>query len=763
MLPYLARSAAQKDATPQSYHEHVLHVLVRGRCYLRRAMRYARELDKQMLLRTLELAAEYHDLGKLDDANQAVLTGIKRAAHLPLNHVDAGVAYLEQGACLSALLVYAHHAGLPDINDIEINSMRNTRVYNGDTVAQWVDRELPELLKRHNMSVRPSITQKEVCELPESFPLAAADIRILFSCLTQADHGDAARATGEERQKKPFPKLCANERLKSLKQYVQSLMTSGEMSERNQVRSLFFDACYANASLEENQITICDAPVGTGKTTAIMAYLLGIAAKHRLRRIFIVLPFTNIIMQSVKVYRKALVLPGEKAEDVVAEIHHRADFENKNSRTLTALWDAPIVVTTAVAFFETLASASPARLRRLQNLPGSAIFLDEAHAMLPSRLLPLVWQWIQHTATTWSCQWMFASGSLCHFWELDEFKQEIDVAKPNNTQPNVLTNDNFSKNEKKLNNILSLEQQEVLKGFEMNRIRYEYKPEAMSLNTLAKWLYELEGPVIVVLNTVHTAAAAAKAAEVVFGKGNALHLSTSLTPKDRDITLELVKARLKYKCHTKWCLLATSCVEAGVDLSFRNGVRECASLLSLLQLAGRVNRNSEFNDAIVWTISLNANDAGVTQNPVLDTSSRILREFFEEGRDISPDLCTEAMCKEIRQDSFISNAKKLCKDENIASFREVELKFRVIDDDAKLAIVDKGLIEKAQNYEDISWQDIQHHSVRVRKNICQQLSIEESKRYPGLFLWNAGYTPFLGYMEAVLALEKLDKNGFAIL
>ena len=107
-------------------------------------------------------------------------------------------------------------------------------------------------------------------------------------------------------------------------------------------------------------IVSCDAAVGSGKTTAVMAYLLRVAERKKLRHIFVVLPFTNIIQQSVDVYRKALVLAGEDPAEVVAEVHHRAEFQNPESREMSVLWDAPITVTTAVQFFETLAAHKPA-------------------------------------------------------------------------------------------------------------------------------------------------------------------------------------------------------------------------------------------------------------------------------------------------------------------------------------------------------------------------------------------------------------------
>lgn len=730
-MPYLARSAPDNVVPPQSYLNHVLHVLVRSRCYLRKVLFYVRAWDTPTSRRILELAAEYHDLGKLVDENQDVLAGVTRAGRLPVSHADAGVAHLiGREAWLSALLVYAHHAGLPDFVDLDLYGMRNK------AIELRINSLLPELLSRHEACVRPAIHEKVILQ-EMCFP-PPADVRILFSCLTHADHGDAARASNEEPRRVRPPKLRPNERLDALWRYIAGLTAVGEDSERNRMRGAFFEACACGES--EGTIAVCDAPVGTGKTTAVMSYLLSMAARHNLRRIFVILPFTNIITQSVQVYRKALILEGEKAEDVVAEIHHRADFENSASRKLTALWDAPIVITTAVAFFETLASATPSTLRRLQNLPGSAIFLDEAHAMLPVSLLHLAWQWIRHAAESWACRWVLASGSLYQFWQLEEFGG-ADTRLPN---------------------VLPVVEQERLQSFEMGRVRHRYQPKGMSLDDLADWLKELDGPVIVVLNTVHTAAAAARAALRVFGEGNVLHLSTSLTPEDREITLLKVRSRLLSKEQAKWCLMATSCVEAGVDLSFRTGVRECASLLSLLQLAGRVNRNSEHDEADVWTLTLNANDSGVRRNPSLACSERILRDFFEQGREISPQLCTEAMKKEIREQGSFS--EKISHDEKSYAFKTVEANFKVIKDESYLVVINRNLVGQIRSFEDVSWRDIQNGSVRIRKNICDRLKIEESQRYPGVLLWPEGakYSSFLGYMEAVLKLDDIDEAGYAI-
>ena len=100
-MTYYARSAS--DIAPrQTYLNHTFHVLVRGRCYLRKILYYTPEWDYKIITRIYELAAEYHDLGKLDEKNQEVLSGDKKAHRLPIPHADAGVAYLllKKNRCL---------------------------------------------------------------------------------------------------------------------------------------------------------------------------------------------------------------------------------------------------------------------------------------------------------------------------------------------------------------------------------------------------------------------------------------------------------------------------------------------------------------------------------------------------------------------------------------------------------------------------------------------------------------------------------------
>jgi CRISPR/Cas system-associated endonuclease/helicase Cas3 len=380
-----------------------------------------------------------------------------------------------------------------------------------------------------------------------------------------ADHTDTGIHYGGYPAEENLPPLQPHERLEQLNRHVESLDKKGE---RNSLRRQMYLAC--REAMPKQSISACDSPVGSGKTFAVMAHLLAQAEKHSLRRIFVVLPYTNIIAQAVREYRKALVLPGENPAEVVAELHHRADFQSVEIRHLTALWRAPIIVTTAVAFFETMASKSTSTLRRLHELPGSAIFVDEAHAALPARLLPLAWKWMNIFGHEWGCYWVLASGSLSRFWKIPEIAQNMGEI----TVPEIIRED--------------LRQR--LASYEKKRIAYKSDLHPKTIGQMVEWLSEHPGPRLVILNTVQSAAVLAHALAGRFGRNQVEHLSTALTPEDREKILDRVRVRLTKKEDKDWTLVATSCVEAGVDLSFRTGFHELGSLVSLLQAAGRINR-----------------------------------------------------------------------------------------------------------------------------------------------------------------------------
>ena len=608
-----AHSPRPENETPaQPYAEHIENVIASAvRCTGELS---AHATDGRLLEMAVRLSAEFHDLGKLDRANQAVLS-VGGGVRLPVNHVDAGVAHLlkaphRQAEQLAAVLVFSHHRGLPDFTEHRTREtgqpFRDLKPSESGCLAKdHTDNELTEYLRLH----QSAITSPSDLAYPneQSRGDMSVFLRMALSCLVDVDHSDTARHYGQGLSVLA-PALEPAVRLGLLDRYVAGLSRDKE-DERTRLRQDVYHAC-RNADPAGGSLLACDAPVGSGKTTAIVAHLLSVASARKLRRVFVVLPFTNIIDQSVRVYRESLVKGHEAPERVVAAHHHRAEYASFTARHLTYLWDCPVVVTTAVQFFETLAACRTGALRKLHQVAGSAIFIDEAHAALPPHLWPIAWKWIQELRNDWGCHFVVGSGSLSRFWSLPEFVDSPPVPM--------------------VPNLVNLHVRHETRNHEATRVTYQSHPERLSLTTLEQWLLQLPGPRLLIVNTVQSAAVIARHLADWQGREDwqsnhpqVEHLSTALTPADRAVTLDRVIDRLTGEHDRNWTLVATSCVEAGVDFSFRTGVRERASLNSLLQIAGRVNRGSEYGSADVWDIQL-VHDSWIRSHPTFEHSSIVL-------------------------------------------------------------------------------------------------------------------------------------------
>jgi len=727
---YYAHS--KKDDIPeQEYSAHIRGVRSLAHEYVQDISCYL-NCDKTLLSRVTEKAATFHDIGKLNKENQVVLAGENPSKSLPRNHVDAGAAHFLNSnhfSAVSAAVIQAHHIGFPDF-PAEMN--KGDAVFRDVSIGSDVDRELPGLEAIHDNLINTHFEYGE----EEIKGDRSVFLRMLLSCIADADHTDTAIHYRQYPADTNTVKLRAAERLAQLDLHIAALKQKGADDDRNALRNEMYLAC-RNADIDAG-ISSCDSPVGSGKTTAVMAHLLAQAEKRGLRRIFVVLPFTNIIKQSVDIYRDMLVLPGENADEVVAELHHRADFESEDTRYLTALWRAPIIVTTAVAFFETLASNSTATLRRVHELPGSAIFVDESHAALSAKLLPITWKWINIYAAEWNCYWVLASGSLNRFW----------------TIPEIAGTKNF-------NCVLEIIDDELrsrLSIYENKRISYHRDLFPKGTSELAEWIVDFPGPRLVILNTVQSAAVLADYFSEHFGRDCVEHLSTALTSTDRDNTLERVKKRLDNKKDIDWTLIATSCVEAGVNLSFRNGFRELGSLVSLLQASGRVNREGILSNSEMWTFCI-SEDGMLKLNPGLKESAAVLKGYFEGNRTIAPELRTQSLADEIALYGLSGKHKKLVNNEKLQNFRQVERDFKVIDSDTRLVVVDSTVAKRLQ-YGKVDWKELQKVSVQIAKYKLDEL------RTPiimdNIYRWNLDYDSFLGYMAGIVKFRKYSGEAIII-
>lgn len=743
----LAHSPPQPGAEGDPYARHVEAVRCGARQNAMAMLRYASN-PSPGLLQAIEEAAAFHDLGKLDyDIQSALRKG--RDGRLRWDHIDAGVAHLSAAQdWMAAWLVRAHHApGLPEkqahFNPDKLGwRLRGRRRDEEDHDRHQEQIERTDAYLQHYLNIHESVIGRAGMECRR--PVHGLAMRLALSCLVDADHSDTAFFdSGRHPPEVPEPRW--EERLDALCRYVRGLPGGNTDTERarNCRRAAFFDACL-NARIE-GPLAACEGPVGLGKTTAVAAYLIRRARDEGLRRLFVVAPYTNILRQTADVLRKALVLPGETPDSVVVEHHHRADFEDQNDRDLAVLWRAPVILTTAVSFFETLAACDPATLRKLHEVPGSAVFLDEAHAALPAKLWPQNWRWLNELAEQWGCRFVFASGSLARFWE------DCDIiGKP-----------------VKLPELLPRNQEEDVMVAEGKRVRYERLAggQVLTLRELMEYVDRTPGPRLVILNTVQNAAVVARAMR---DAGlDIMHLSTALTPRDRDRILKRVGSRLKNHQNNRWTLVATSCVEAGVNLSFRSAFRERFAISSTIQIGGRINRHGEYDAAgggIVYDFALD--DIGITRHPGATVSADVLRRLMANdklnGRNPA-DVVTQAMHEELLTRGGLG-ADPLLKAETARDYPKVMKHGRVIDAETRLAVVDKRLKQQIAERKPVKFQKLLRGSVQLWATKIEKLGLTPLPGRRDIYAWSYDYDPdFLGYMAGVLQLERFVSDPEALI
>lgn len=713
MIP-LAHSAG-RNRQKQTYQEHICGVTEKAERYFAEITPYISKERAAEYRKILLAAAEYHDMGKLCADNQEVLNGAVTAKHLPVDHRDAGVKHLlgEDIERPEATLVYSHHRpGIPNIPEQKVSETP----FRFRSAMSDSDEHLQEYLDLH----RKIIGRRE--EERSAWRLSALEYRMHLSFLVDADYSD----TGGEQYS--APKTCWDERLQKLDQYVNKLSPKDAWPDkkRNELRQELYQSC--RSACADNKLEYCDSPVGTGKTTAVLAHMLRVAQKQKLRRIFIVLPYTNIITQTVNVLREAVVLDDEDKYEIVAENHHQADFDSMEHRQMSANWTAPIVVTTAVQFFETLASNQPAKLRKLHQLPGSGIIFDEYHAALPMKLMPVAWKWMTELTDQWGCYICMDSATTVEFWKEPIFQKKSG-------QPVVP--------------LIPFDLLERLNTFERPRIRlsawHEKIPHFYGAAALEEYIRQYQGSKIVVMNTVQSAATFAN---YLKNAGyDVLHLSSALTPEDSERTIYEVLRRLDptQPSERNWVLVATSCVECGMNFSFHYGFCELRAVTSYIQLSGRVRRNSESSYSDARLEAFTVVDDKFSENPEFQDSATVFRTLSDGGilQDLSTtQAVTRAFCNENKLSSPLSET--ICKDERRMMFLTVADEFHVIDDDAVTVIASQHLAERLCSGETVSPRELQRGSVRIRRSMCKRLVLNDNE----LPILNQDqYDAFLGYMK----------------
>lgn len=512
-----------------------------------------------------EVAGLMHDLGKYTDEFQRRLEG----QGVKVDHATHGARetlahYEELGRQLPYLIAYAiagHHAGLA--NGASGEGKRTA-------LADRLTKALPSLQDawREEITLPPAEAVKAALlrlkPVPErgGFQLAFLT-RMLFSALVDADYLDTdtfyRRIEGRETRDVTQPPTLAALR-KRLDTYLAQLRDSGKGGEVHQLRQEVLGGVRARADDAPGLFSLT-VPTGGGKTLTSMAFALDHAIAHGLRRVIYVIPFTSIIEQNAAVFRRAF---GDLGDTAVLEHHSalpddtgQAAESRDKLRLAMENWDAPIVVTTAVQFFESLFADRPARCRKLHNIAGSVVVLDEAQMLPPAMLRPCVAA-LDELALNYR-----ASIVLCTA-----------------TQPALRREDGFESGFADVRELVP-DPPALYRRLERVSVR---DIGAQDDEALAAMLRERPQALCIVNSRRHARALHDRIADL----SGAIHLSTLMHARHRSAVLAEVRRLLAAGEPCR--VVSTSLIEAGVDVDFPCVLRAEAGLDAIAQAAGRCNR-----------------------------------------------------------------------------------------------------------------------------------------------------------------------------
>ena len=554
---------------------------------------------------------QLHDLGKYSEAFDHRLHGGPSVDHAT---AGAKIAIERWGNAIGKLMAFCiagHHAGLA-------NGCREGD--NRSTLKQRLALQFGE-----GIPALDNLWQQEI-KLPQnlSAPPLKADAhhpyfsyafftRMLYSCLVDADYLDTEafylNLENNAVERGGYPDLNAlqhnfNQFINAFRLRVAQASEQTEAEKRNaalnRLRSEILDHAVEQAAQPQGLFTLT-VPTGGGKTFTSMAFALEHAKQHGMRRVIYVIPFTSIIEQNATEFRKAF---GELGKQAVLEHHSTFDdgkLQNEATKDKLRLasenWDAPIVVTTAVQFFESLFADRSSRCRKLHNIAGSVIILDEAQ-MLPLNLLLPIMQAIKELAQNYRCSIVMCTA----------------------TQPAVQAENGFYRG---FENVREIAPKPTALFDKLRRTTVQHIGTQTDADLLAK-LTKHPQMLVIVNNRRHARSLydQAKHLEGTF------HLTTLMCAKHRSQKLDEIRGRLKKGEPCR--VIATSLIEAGVDVDFPLVMRAEAGLDSVAQAAGRCNREGKrpSENSFVWIFAP------------------------EEQWKAPPELATQAAVMRLTADSF---------------------------------------------------------------------------------------------------------------
>lgn len=509
--------------------------------------------DAEQLLRFIGMA---HDMGKAADAFQAHLRGKGEADH---KTAAAAVAAAEKSlmGVLLAYVFYGHHSGLPSGTHLFTDILPPYQ-----RPAEVADRVPTDVFQLPAVTYTP---QHGVHSAAELMYAAMMSVRMLHSALVDADW--LATESFCEPNKARQRACCTYDSMAELSRRTEDYINAREATASgtiNGLRARIHQACQTAAE-QAPAVYRLNVPTGGGKTLSSLSFALRHAALHGMKRVIYVIPYTSIIDQTAAEFRA--VLGAEQVTEHQSNINP-ANEDDRN-RFATENWDAPLIVTTSVQFFETLFAAKNSRCRKLHNIADSVIIFDEAQNLPTDYLSPCI-QVMKVLQRQYRCTLLLCTATQPALTYREKY---FEIGWPAEEMHSLLGED------------LEHELAAAMKRVEVERLG-RMTQEALLTHFAAAG----EPSALFIVNLTRQAQELFTALQQA-GHQAVYHLSARMCPAHRTAVLAEVRQRLHNG--EPVLLVATRVVEAGVDISFPIVYRDRCGLDSLAQSAGRCNRHGE--------------------------------------------------------------------------------------------------------------------------------------------------------------------------
>lgn len=679
-------------------------------------------------------AGLWHDLGKYNPAFQKYLEQCDAASKSGEGEPRERVPHAVYGAKLAAeqceplaSLIFGHHAGLQSFGHLG-NRLHEV---SPDVYQQVVANARAENL---SLDIDPQASQqvKELCRDEQSYELL---LRILFSCLVDADYLDTEEHFNADMAAKRGSQKTVTDLWKDLQQAQDTLLAEATDTSVNRVRAEVYQACLEAASLEPGLFRLA-VPTGGGKTRSGLAFALAHAVQYGLDRIIVAVPYTSIIEQTVGVYRdifgQQAVLEHHSAVKPDESNEEDARARQAQARLAAQNWDAPLIVTTTVQIFESLFANRTSRCRKLHNIVKSVIILDEVQTLPIGLLKPIV------SVLKELCRQYQVSVVLCTATQpaLEGETRHLEgfaAGSVRDVVPQEMASRHFST---------------------LSRVEYFVPDKPWSWADIAQEV-DQHKQALVILNTRKDALSVLDA--IATEDTATFHLSTLLCGKHRREVLEQVRDRLKgdQPC----ILISTQVVEAGVDLDFPVVYRAAGPLDRIVQAAGRCNREGrrpEKGKVVVFRPQEGKMPPGEYRK-AFDETMILLKRSDLDWNDPS---IFEDYFRRVYQ-GLNTDAKDVQKYRKVFDFPEVASRFKLIPDDTTPVVVQyddsaREQIQRIRRYglKAGAIRALQPYLVSLRNKEFQAHEELRELIAPGVWVWQGNYDRKKGIAVGDMAIVR---------